>query len=72
MKTLTKDDLEDYITGATIFGCGGGGSVKGGIDMIEDALKKNLSFRLADINELPSEELLCIIGWVGGGVSKEV
>ena len=26
MRTLTKQDLEDYVIGAVILGCGGGGS----------------------------------------------
>lgn len=72
MKILTKGNLEDYIAGATILGCGGGGNVEDARVFIEDAFKKGLEFKLADINELPDEALLCILAFVGGGVSKEV
>lgn len=72
MKILTKVDLEDYITGANILGCGGGGSPESGRAMIEDAFEKGLKFRLADPKELPNDGLLCILGGVGGGVPKEV
>jgi len=72
MKILEKGDLENYITGANILGCGGGGSPERGMAMINDAFEKGFKFRLADPMELPQEELLCILGGVGGGVPKDV
>ena len=69
MKTLSKDDLENYIIGSGILGCGGGGG--GGMEMIEDAVQKGLKFQLADISELPKDKYVCILAGVGGGVSKE-
>ena len=72
MKMLTRSELEDYITGASILGCGGGGTVAGGRAMVADAFGKGFEFKLADLNELPDDEFLCILGWVGGGVPKEV
>ncbi|RLI34051.1 hypothetical protein DRO56_00195 [Candidatus Bathyarchaeota archaeon] len=71
MRTLSRRDLEDYILGAGILGCGGGGGAEWGMSMVEDALKKGLEFRLAEISELPKERRLCILSGVGGGVSKE-
>ncbi|MFB0543395.1 MAG: DUF917 domain-containing protein [Candidatus Bathyarchaeia archaeon] len=71
MRTLSKEDLENYIIGSGILGCGGGGGAGGGLSYIEDALEKGLKFQLADISELPKDKRLCTISGVGGGVSKE-
>lgn len=71
MRTLSKIDLENYIIGAGILGCGGGGGARGGMSYIEDVLKKGLKFQLAGISELPKDKRLCTISGVGGGVSRE-
>jgi len=72
MKNLTKKDMLDYVMGASILGCGGGGSAESGITMINDAFEKGYKFNLADINEIDEEKVLCILADVGGGVPKEV
>jgi len=69
MRNLSKEDLENYIIGSGILGCGGGGGAS--MDTIEDAFKKGLKFQLAEISELPKDKYLCILAGVGGGVSKE-
>ena len=61
MKTLTKGNLEDYIDGATILSCGGGGTAEAGRAIVEDAFEKGFEFKLADIDELPDEAFLCIL-----------
>lgn len=71
LRILSKEDLENYITGSRILGCGGGGGPEGGMTYVDDAFKKGLKFQLADISELPKDKRLCIISGVGGGVSKE-
>ncbi|MBS7638017.1 DUF917 domain-containing protein [Candidatus Bathyarchaeota archaeon] len=72
MRILSKVDLEDYITGSNILGCGGGGSPESGREMVEDAFDRGFRFQLADPGELPQDGLLCILGGVGGGVPEEV
>jgi len=72
MKTLTKVDLEDYIRGANILGCGGGGTAASGQEMVEYAFEKRYKFKLRDISEYKPDEMLCIISGVGGGVPPEV
>lgn len=72
MRTLTKQNLLDYITGAVILGCGGGGGVEWGKSMIEDAFENGYSFRLENLSEVSEEAMLCIVAGVGGGVSQEV
>jgi len=71
MRTLSREDLENYVIGSTILGCGGGGGAGGGLRTIEYAFKKGLKFQLADISELPKNKRLCTISGVGGGVLKE-
>nr|MQY82156.1 DUF917 family protein [archaeon] len=61
MKTLTKQDMLDYVTGATILGCGGGGGAEGGIRMINEAFDGGYEFKLADLSELPDDDILCIV-----------
>lgn len=71
MKNLTKSDLENYVIGSGILGCGGGGGAKSGLEQIEQAFKTGLKFQLADVSELPNDKRLSIISGIGGGVSKE-
>jgi DUF917 family protein len=72
LKILTETNLEDYITGAGILGCGGGGDADDGRALIKDAFEKGFKFKLVNLNEIPDDELLCIIASVGGGVPKEM
>jgi len=72
VKILTRTNLEDYIAGAAILGCGGGGNVDHAMEMLNDALGKGHAFKLADLSELPDDEVISILGWVGGGVPKDV
>jgi len=72
MKSLTKINMLDYVTGATILGCGGGGTAASGQEMVEYAFEKGYKFKLVDINEVDDEKLLCILAGVGGGVPKEI
>jgi len=72
LKLLTETNLEDYITGAGILGCGGGGDANDGRALIKDAFEKGFKFKLVNLDELPDDELLCILSSVGGGVPKEI
>ncbi|MBN1683711.1 DUF917 domain-containing protein [Candidatus Bathyarchaeota archaeon] len=72
MKILTKVDLEDYMLGAVILGCGGGGEVSSGKELVNYAFEHGHKFHLADISEFKNDEMLCIISSVGGGVPQEV
>jgi DUF917 family protein len=72
MRTLTKENLYDYVRGSAILGCGGGGSVESGINMIDEAIEKGYKFNLVGINEVDEENILCILAGVGGGVPQEI
>ena len=72
MKKLIKQDMMDYISGAVILGCGGGGGAAWGTMMVDEAFEKGLEFKLADISEIEDTKMLCILAGVGGGVPQEV
>ena len=71
MRSLTKQDVEDLVVGAKILGAGGGGEVAWAKPMIEEIYTKNKQFRLLSIEEIPEDEIVIIVGSVGGGVSEE-
>lgn len=62
----------DYIRGAVILGCGGGGVAESGKEQVDYAFEKGLKFNLKDISEYKDDEMMCIISGVGGGVSPEI
>jgi DUF917 family protein len=72
MRTLTRVDLEDYMFGAVILGCGGGGEASSGRELVDYAFDHGHKFNLVDISELKNDDMLCIISSVGGGVPQEV
>ncbi len=70
LRILSGDDLRDLILGATVFGCGGGGSAEAARELAREALSSG-EVRLAGLGALPGVGLAAIVGWVGGGVSPE-
>lgn len=68
MKTLTKQDVIDVIYGCTVLGTGGGGSLEGGLEIIEEDFKAGREFILADLNEIPDEEIVAV-PYVCGSIS---
>jgi len=72
MRTLTKENLYDYVTGSLILGCGGGGSAESGLEMINEAFERGYKFNLVGINEVGEDNILCILAGVGGGVTQEI
>jgi hypothetical protein len=71
MKTLYERDIEDLLVGAKILGAGGGGETKWARPMVEEVYARGKQFRLISLEEVPNEEIVMIVGSVGGGVSKE-
>lgn len=70
-KILLKDDMEDLLVGTTILGCGGGGDLTRGKELIARVYKKEKEFRLISIKELKENSIVPIVGMVGGGISEE-
>jgi DUF917 family protein len=64
--------MMDYVAGAVILGCGGGGGAAWGTTMIDEAFRKGLEFKLADISEIEDTKMICMLAGVGGGVPQEI
>lgn len=72
MKTLNMQEMKDLLVGTEILGCGGGGSIQRGRNMIEEAYSEGLKFTMVDPKEIRDDDLVIIVGRVGGGVPKEI
>lgn len=59
MKTLTRQDLVDILSGAAILGTGGGGELTEGLALIDDALSKGKEFKMVTLDEAPQDALVC-------------
>ncbi|MFW9986066.1 MAG: DUF917 domain-containing protein [Candidatus Odinarchaeota archaeon] len=70
MKPLSCKEVNHYITGAKVLACGGGGIEATAHQRISEVYDAGGSFRMVSLEEVPDDELLFIVGSVGGGVSK--
>jgi DUF917 family protein len=59
MKELSRIDLLDILKGATVLGAGGGGDLQEGLSLIDQALDAGKTFKLASIDEVPDDALVC-------------
>ncbi len=59
MKTLSRQDVEDILYGAAIFGAGGGGELAEGFDLLDEVAATGKPMLLADLDDLPDDALLC-------------
>lgn len=71
MKNLDINDLENIMLGAQILGCGGGGEIGWGLSMLKGEYDRGGRFCLSDIADAPDDDLLFIVGAVGGGIEEE-
>ena len=58
MRELTRENLLDILYGCAILGTGGGGTLKDGIALIDEALEKSKKFLLADFDEVDPDTLI--------------
>lgn len=68
MKKLTQQDVIDIIYGCTILGTGGGGSLEGGLKIVQEDFDAGREFLLADLEEVPDHERVAV-PYVCGSVS---
>ncbi|MDO4556171.1 MAG: DUF917 domain-containing protein [Lachnospiraceae bacterium] len=68
MKALTQQDVIDIIYGCTVLGTGGGGSLEGGLEIVAEDFKAGRKFILADLNEIPENEIVAV-PYVCGSIS---
>ena len=68
---LSLDDAQNLVEGAKILGTGGGGDPTLAEKRVEEIYSVGKRFRIQDITEFKPNDMICIIGMVGGGVSSE-
>jgi DUF917 family protein len=66
MRTLTWQEVEDILAGATALGCGGGGDYAEGRELMRRAYDEGRAVRLAAADELAEDALVCVPYGVGG------
>jgi len=66
MRTLTWDEIDDILVGATIMGCGGGGELAEGRELMRRAYEEGRAVALAAPDEMPDETLVACPYGVGG------
>ncbi len=69
MKQLSLNDVNHYIRGAKVLACGGGGSESTARKRITEIYERDNCFQMVTLDEVPNDELIFIVGSVGGGVS---
>ena len=68
MRKLTKQEVIDIIYGCTVLGTGGGGSLEGGLAIVEKDFKEGRDFILSGLDEVPDDEVVAC-PYVCGSVS---
>ena len=68
MKKLSKQDVTDIIYGCTVLGTGGGGSLEGGLAIVNGDFEAGREFLLAELDEIPDNEYVAC-PYVCGSVS---
>jgi DUF917 family protein len=69
-RTLSEGELERIMVGAEILGCGGGGTVESGRQLVKEVFESGKKPRILDVNQLSSEATSFVVSGVGGGVAK--
>ncbi len=70
MKTLTKEDIENLLNGATFLGTGGGGNMKMGLELLNNDQDNGLTFQIVDLDELDDEAVIVSPYYVGAVGNK--
>lgn len=72
MRTLDRREAEDVLIGATILGCGGGGTLGYGIDLMRRAYDAGRAVSLASPDEVSADAMVACPYAVGGMTTLEV
>jgi len=65
VKTLRREDIEDFALGGGLFGCGGGGDTYIGKLMLEEEMKRIEEIPLLSIEEVPHDALVALTAVIG-------
>ena len=71
-KVLSKQDIEDFLTGAEILGTGGGGGIEWARGMLKSIEQHEKKIKLIDPKDIPKDALVVGAAGVGGGVTKDI
>ena len=55
-EALGQEDLEDILRGCTYLSCGGGGTLRDGMEIVRQDVGRGLDFRLLPVEEMEDEE----------------
>lgn len=55
-KVLSETDLEDIVRGCSYLSCGGGGTLRGALEIVRRDLQNGLVFRLLSVDDLGDDE----------------
>jgi len=65
VRVLNKESLRNIVTGATLYGAGGGGSPKDGLDLVEKIFEVREGVKLVDPSEISDETYVAMIAGIG-------
>jgi DUF917 family protein len=70
-REISLSEANDLVNGAQILGTGGGGNAEIAKEDISKIYSLNKTFKIQDITEFSLDDMICIIGMVGGGISEQ-
>ncbi|MHA2250609.1 MAG: DUF917 domain-containing protein [Candidatus Kariarchaeaceae archaeon] len=70
-RILSRQETLDLVFGAKIMACGGGGSEREAIVNINREYDRGRQMKIAQLTDFHSDDMICIIGEVGGGITDE-
>ena len=71
VRELTLEEAQYLVEGAQILGTGGGGDPEVALKRVKEIYSQGKSFQIQEITEFSPNDMICIIGMVGGGVSSQ-
>ncbi|MFX1515907.1 MAG: DUF917 domain-containing protein [Promethearchaeota archaeon] len=70
-RTLSFTEAKYLVEGAEILGTGGGGDPILALERVKEIYSQERNFKIQEISKFPPDDMICIIGMVGGGVSSQ-
>jgi len=67
LRTLTRNDLYDYLIGSAILSCGHSEDSPNILALVENIVEKGLKIRLVDPKDIPDDNMICTASFQGGG-----
>ncbi|MCG8481734.1 MAG: DUF917 domain-containing protein [Clostridia bacterium] len=67
-RILGKQDIKEVLYGATLFGGGGGGPLKAGLNILESMTEEETKLNLCDVEELNADDYAVMVASLGSPV----